>query len=71
MWYRYFSRGQMKSSWRSNGTNFAEIKKEIVDTFIRWLSRHITPQMLAEMDIDLETPSLVKRSRKILQLAET
>lgn len=71
MLYRYFSRGQLKANWRSNGTNLAEIKKEIVDTFIRWLSRHITPQMLAEMDIDLEPPSRVKRSRKILQLAET
>lgn len=46
-------------------------KAKFVDSFIRWLSKYITPQMLAEMDIEIEAPSLTKRSRKILQLAET
>jgi hypothetical protein len=46
-------------------------KKKFVDSFIKWLARHITPSMLVEMDIDLETPSVTKRSRKILQLTET
>jgi hypothetical protein len=49
----------------------AEAKKKFVDSFIKWLSKYITPQMLVDMDIDLEAPSIVKRSRKILQLAET
>jgi hypothetical protein len=49
----------------------ADAKKRFVDSFIKWLSKYITPQMLVDMDIDLETPSVVKRSRKILQLAET
>lgn len=48
-----------------------DIKKQFCDSFAKWLSRHITAQMLAEMDIDVETPSVTKRSRKILQLAET
>lgn len=48
-----------------------DAKKKFVDSFIKWLSKYITPQMLVDMDIDLETPSVVKRSRKILQLAET
>ena len=48
-----------------------DAKKMFVDSFIKWLSKYITPQMLVDMDIDLETPSVVKRSRKILQLAET
>ena len=48
-----------------------EAKKKFVDTFVKWLSKYVTPQMLVDMNIDLETPSVVKRSRKILQLAET
>jgi hypothetical protein len=58
-------------------TNFSlphdqpEAKKQFVDSFIKWLSKFITPQMLLDMNIDLEPVSLVKRSRKILQLAET
>lgn len=47
-----------------------EVKKLFVDSFIKWLSKFITPHMLLEMNIDLEPVSLVKRSRKILQLAE-
>ena len=49
----------------------ADAKKKFVDSFIKWLAKYITPQMLIDMDIDLEAPSVVKRSRKILQLAET
>ncbi len=49
----------------------ADAKKKFIDSFIRWLSKYITPQMLVDMDIDLDAPSVVKRSRKILQLAET
>lgn len=48
-----------------------DIKKQFCDSFVKWLSRHITAQMMAEMNIDIETPSVTKRSRKILQLAET
>lgn len=48
-----------------------DIKKEFCDSFVKWLSKHITAQMVVEMDIDIEPPSVVKRSRKILQLAET
>lgn len=48
-----------------------DIKKEFCDAFVKWLSKHITAQMVAEMDIDIEAPSVTKRSRKILQLAET
>jgi hypothetical protein len=54
-----------------NTQDEADAKKKFVDSFIKWLSKYITPQMLVDMDIDLETPSVVKRSRKILQLAET
>ena len=49
----------------------ADAKKQFIDSFIKWLSKYITPQMLVDMDIDLEAPSIVKRSRKILQLTET
>lgn len=48
-----------------------EAKTKFVDSFVKWLSTIITPQMLAEMDIDFEAPSVQKRSRKILQLTET
>ena len=48
-----------------------DAKKRFIDSFIKWLAKYITPQMLVDMDIDLETPSVVKRSRKILQLADT
>lgn len=48
-----------------------DAKKKFTDSFVRWLSKYITPQMLAEMNIDPEPVSVVKRSRKILQLAET
>ena len=51
--------------------NHPEAKKNFVDSFIKWLAKYITPQMLIDMDIDIETPSVVKRSRKILQLTET
>lgn len=47
-----------------------DIKKQFCDSFVKWLSRHITAPMIAEMGLELETPSVVKRSRKILQLAE-
>lgn len=48
-----------------------DAKKQFVDTFIKWAARYITPQMLLDMNIDLDPPSVTKRSRKILQLAET
>jgi len=67
--YKHYTRGQLKGNWITDGTN-VEYKKQFVDSFIAWLSRHITPAMLAEMDIDMTPPSLVKKSRKILQLAE-
>jgi hypothetical protein len=46
-------------------------KQRFVDSFIKWLTKYITPQMLAEMDIDM-TPSnpTVKKPRKFLQVAE-
>jgi hypothetical protein len=53
------------------GTDAPEAKKLFIDSFIKWLSKFITPQMLLDMNVDLEPVSLVKRSRKILQLAET
>jgi hypothetical protein len=48
-----------------------DAKQKFVDSFIKWLTKHITPQMLAEMDIDM-TPanSTVKKPRKFLQVAE-
>lgn len=48
-----------------------DIKKQFCDSFVKWLARHITAPMVAEMGIEIETPSVTKRSRKILQLAET
>lgn len=48
-----------------------DAKKKFIDSFVKWLSKYITPHMLAEMDIEPEPTSVVKRSRKILQLAET
>lgn len=48
-----------------------DAKKKFTDSFVKWLSKYITPHMLAEMDIEPEPVSVVKRSRKILQLAET
>lgn len=64
-------RGSMPKNNFCLAAEHADAKKKFTDSFVKWLSRHITPRMLAEMDIDLETPSIVKRSRKILQLAET
>ena len=46
-------------------------KQKFVQSFINWLARHITPQMLAEMDIDMSPQEPVKRGRKLLQLAES
>ena len=46
-------------------------RKKFVNSFVHWLAKLVTPAMLAEMDIPMEAPSVVKRSRKILQLAET
>lgn len=48
-----------------------DAKQNFVNSFVKWASRHITPQMLLDMNIDLDVPSVTKRSRKILQLAET
>lgn len=48
-----------------------DAKKKFTDSFVKWLSKYITPTMLADMDIEPEPVSVVKRSRKILQLAET
>ena len=45
-------------------------KQKFVQSFIDWLARHITPQMLAEMDIDLRPQATVKQTRKFLQVAE-
>lgn len=64
-------RGRHNFCLCANDSAAKDNKTKFVDSFIRWLSKYITPQMLAEMDIDIETPSIVKRSRKILQLAET
>lgn len=61
----------------ANKTNFCvahdstDAKKKFTDSFVKWLSKYITPHMLADMNIDPEPVSVVKRSRKILQLAET
>lgn len=74
-----FNEEKLKINYRVSAgkTNFcvphdsADAKKKFVDSFIKWLSRYITPMMLAEMNIDPEPVSVVKRSRKILQLAET
>jgi hypothetical protein len=51
--------------------NAENAKKKFVDSFIKWLARYVTPSMLAEMNIEPEPVSVIKRSRKILQLAET
>ena len=48
-----------------------DAKKKFVESFIYWLAKYITPTMLAEMNVDLSTPSVVKKSRKILQLTES
>ena len=45
-------------------------KQKFVQSFINWLARHITPQMLAEMDIDMRPQATVKPTRKFLQVAE-
>lgn len=45
-------------------------KQKFVQSFIDWLARHITPQMLAEMDIDMRPQVTVKQTRKFLQVAE-
>lgn len=61
----------------TNADNFCyphdqkDVKKQFCDSFVKWLSRHITAPMIADMGIEIETPSVTKRSRKILQLAET
>lgn len=44
-------------------------KQKFVESFIAWLAKHITPQMLAEMDIDMTAPTEQKRTRKFLQVA--
>jgi hypothetical protein len=46
-------------------------KQKFVESFIKWLAKHLTPQMLAEMDIDM-TPasSTTKKPRKFLQVAQ-
>lgn len=64
-------RGKNNFCLCANDSEAKNNKTKFVDSFIRWLSKYITPQMLAEMDIEIEAPSLTKRSRKILQLAET
>lgn len=66
--YIYYRTTSGKGFCQSHET--PDAKKKFVDSFIKWLAKYITPQMLLEMDIDLDTPSVVKRSRKILQLAE-
>lgn len=67
--YRAYIRGKTHTFQQ----NDPEAKKKFCDTFIRWLAKYITPHMLLEMNIDLDVPapSVIKRSRKILQLAET
>lgn len=45
-------------------------KQKFVESFIRWLAKRITPQMLAEMDIDMTPPTTTKRTRKFLQVAQ-
>lgn len=52
----------------------AQAKQKFVDSFIKWLSRHITPQMLAEMDPELLAPTSSAacgpRRRKFVQVAD-
>lgn len=67
IWYRAEIGGNHLCVQHSN----KDAKKQFVDMFIKWAARYITPQMLLDMNIDLEAPSVTKRSRKILQLAET
>lgn len=67
IWYRVNS-GKTCFALQAENT---DAKKRFTDSFVKWLSRYITPHILLDMDIDLDTPSVVKRSRKILQLAET
>lgn len=45
-------------------------KQQFVQSFITWLAKKITPQMLAEMDINMTPPSESRKTRKLLQLAE-
>lgn len=48
-----------------------EAKQKFVQAFVNWLSRFITPQMLAEMDVDMSAPLEPKKpNRKFLQVAE-
>lgn len=69
--YVHWRRGSHAYSRQVNvGGDNTEAKNDLIDNFVKWLSRLITPTILAEMDSDLIAPSLVKRSRKILQLAE-
>jgi hypothetical protein len=48
-----------------------DAKQKFVDSFVKWLARKITPQMLADMNIDMSPAAEAKKpSRKFLQVAE-
>lgn len=67
MWYRVTTD---KISFAESADK-PESKKRFVDSFVTWLAKYITPTMLVDMGVDIETPSVVKRSRKLLQLTDT
>lgn len=68
IWYQVIAGGNNSFSYPHDQK---DIKKQFCDSFVKWLSKHITAQMIIEMNIDIEAPSVTKRSRKILQLTET
>lgn len=47
-------------------------KAKFVNTFVRWLARHITPAMLLEMNIEIKdvAPTITRKTRRILQPTE-
>ena len=68
--YTHTAHGSRNNSNLHIDTAKDDAKQKFVQSFINWLARHITPQMLAEMDIDLRPQATVKPTRKFLQVAE-
>jgi hypothetical protein len=65
----YYVHAGLKTNF-TIGINESDAKQKFVAAFVTWLARYITPQMLAEMDIDMTPPSESRKTRKLLQLAE-
>ena len=64
--YRYFGQNKNFSSKAST----PDAKKKFTDSFVRFLSKLITPQVLLDLDVDLSAPVPEKKiTRKFLQVA--